>query len=174
MNAKVSGEKYTVKEMEQADFLNTKPLIDGKNWTSATNGEKVMWTKIMEVKASNSHPNKLLFKYEFDEEYLELNTEQVINNRPRRGGRRGRGRGAGRGELTQEVSVSPGICQNIPELQRAYGQPIPVTKALHSDLMSLCKKIDIPSHYHPFYESLIYEAESVAVNQINEDSSSSD
>lgn len=43
----------------------------------------------------------------------------------------------------------------VSELQGAYSQPFPVPKALHSDLLSLCKNHDIPRHYHDFYEALV-------------------
>lgn len=57
MNAKVSGNKYKVTEMIQADFLDIKALISEKNWMKDENGNKVQWSKVLEVRASNSHPD---------------------------------------------------------------------------------------------------------------------
>lgn len=41
-------------------------------------------------------------------------------------------------------------------LERPYHQPLPISKALHTDLMSLCNSGAIPRYYHTFYESLIF------------------
>ncbi|CAH0731006.1 unnamed protein product, partial [Brenthis ino] len=40
-------------------------------------------------------------------------------------------------------------------LEPAYNGPVPVSKALHEDLSSLCRINAIPLHYHSFYNSLI-------------------
>lgn len=40
-------------------------------------------------------------------------------------------------------------------LQPAYNGPVPISKALHEDLSSLCRINAIPLHYHSFYNSLI-------------------
>lgn len=83
MNAKITGDKYNLIEMEQTDFYNIKDLIAGKNWTTDTQSNKIAWTKIIEVHVSNSNPNIVQFKYNYDDQYFELNTESLIN-RPRR------------------------------------------------------------------------------------------
>lgn len=133
MNAKVTGDKYNLIEMEQTDFYNIKDLIAGKNWTTDTQGTKITWTKIVEVKVSNSYPNIIQFKYNHDDQYIELNTESLIN-RSRRG----------KQNRTANVEVTG--------LKQAYSEPIAVSKALLADLLSLTEAI--PAHYHSFYNSL--------------------
>lgn len=67
-------------------------------------------------------------------------SELVLNNpQPTSSRRRGQKR---------FLDTSTGI--NSVELKRAYHQPIPISKALHIDLMSLCRSGTA------FYESLIF------------------
>lgn len=135
LNAKITGNKYNIIEMEQTDFYNIKDLIAGKNWTTDTQGSKIAWTKIVEVKVSNSNPNIVQFKYNYDDQYFELNTESCIN-RSRRGKQNKR----------DNIEMSG--------LKPAYSEPIAVSKALLADLLSLCRTEAIPAHYHSFYNSL--------------------
>ncbi|PZC86881.1 hypothetical protein B5X24_HaOG201740 [Helicoverpa armigera] len=135
MNAKITGEKYNLIEMGQSDFYNIKDLIIGKNWTTDTQGSKIAWTKIVEVKVSNSNPNIVQFKYNYDDQYFDLNTESCINR-----SRRGKQNRSGNIEVTS--------------LKPAYSEPIAVSKALLEDLHSLCRTEAIPAHYHSFYNSL--------------------
>ncbi|CAH1634675.1 unnamed protein product [Spodoptera littoralis] len=129
MNAKVTGNKYKVHEMKQRDFYNIKNLISGKHWLRDTHGNKIKWAKIMEVKVSRFKPTILQFKYNFEEEYLELDTELQIT-RPRRG------RKATASIAAEAESI------NL-HLRQAYDQQIPISKALHADLLSLCTSDDI-------------------------------
>lgn len=39
-------------------------------------------------------------------------------------------------------------------LKEAYNNSLPLTKALYTDLLSLCKSEAIPKHYYGFYETL--------------------
>lgn len=136
LNAKVGGNQYSVKEMEQKDFFNIKELIIGKNWAVDIHGRKIKWNQIMEVKVSCLKPNTIQFKYNLDDEYSELNTE--IQTRSKRGKR-----------LLVEEEVTTEIT-----LKQAYYRPIPVSKLLKEDLLSLCRTEAIPQHYHCFYNSL--------------------
>lgn len=90
----------------------------------------------MEIKVSCSKPNTIQFKYNFEDDYSELNTEiQTRSKRERR------------------LLVEEEFTTVIP-LKPAYYQPIPVSKLLKEDLLSLCRTEAIPQHYHPFYNSL--------------------
>ncbi|CAB3259376.1 unnamed protein product [Arctia plantaginis] len=51
---------------------------------------------------------------------------------------------------TQDAAV---YMDNV-QLQRAYHQRIPISKALHTDLLNLCSSGAIPQSYHYFYQSL--------------------
>ncbi|CAG5036859.1 unnamed protein product [Parnassius apollo] len=141
MNTKVTGNKYKVHEMKQCDFYNTKSLISGKqNWLKDTKGNKIKWAKIMKVKVSRFKPHILQFKYNFEEEYLELGTE-ILLTRPRRGRK-----------ATASIAAE---AESIDlHLKQAYDQQILISKALHVDLLSLCTSNAIPQQYHAFYDSL--------------------
>lgn len=153
MNAKVHGKKYQVKEMTQTEFYNLKELIENKNWLKNEESQKISWTQIMEVNASHSSPSILKYKYNFDSDYSQLNTEPVRRIRSKRG--------------TRQIP-SPSSSY-VAELQTLYTDPIPISKALYDDLMSLCKAGDIPSYYHGFYESLIYGSSCSGSNNDNEE-----
>lgn len=56
MNVKVSGEKYNVVEITHSDFVDTKMLIEGRNWTHDSEGNKIMWFNVIEVVACVSYP----------------------------------------------------------------------------------------------------------------------
>lgn len=144
-NAKVNGEKYIIKEVLQSDFYDIKELFEDKNWIKDDEGKKITWSKIMEINAASSEPSILRFKYDFDAEYSKLNTER--QQRSKRGAR--------------HASNTPNI-NDSPELKIVYNEPLPIRKALHSDLISLCKSNDIPSYYHGFYKSLKFTDETEA------------
>lgn len=144
MYAKVSGEKYNVKEMMQTEFYNIKELINNKNWIKDQEGHKILWTQIMKVSVSHSQPSILKFKYDFYAEYSELNTEPV--RRIIRTSKRG----------TRKLASPSPIPSHVLELHVLYTEPLPISKALHDNLMSLCKLGDIPNFYHAFYESLTH------------------
>lgn len=107
----------------------------------------------MEVKATHLEENKLFFRYNFEDAYSEhdTNLQSTLNIR-----RRGRKR----------IQVTPTVPGNIE--RQAYHQPIPITKALHRDLTSLCKSGAIPQFYHSFYDSLSF-TENVGATDKNEE-----
>ncbi|KAL4705130.1 hypothetical protein ACJJTC_005509 [Scirpophaga incertulas] len=139
INAKVNGEPYVVKEMSQKDFYDIKELIINKNWIRDENGQKILWSKVMQVHVSYTTPLVLHFKYNFDDEYTLMNTtaNQRVLARSKRN--------------VRQASISSPAEQ---PLKLAYTQPLPVSKALHNDLISLCKSGAIPPFYHGFYDSL--------------------
>lgn len=138
LNAKVKGEKYNLKEMEQSVFFDLKCLISGKNWLKDTQGRKISWSKIMEIKVSHLRPHVLQFKYDFGEDYFDLDTDQGIG-RPKR-------------RRPPKNPVEPVVNEG---LKQVYHQPIPIPKPLYEDLQGLCASEAIPKHYHDFYKSLV-------------------
>ncbi|KAL4721233.1 hypothetical protein ACJJTC_009545 [Scirpophaga incertulas] len=79
MNAKINGEKFQLKEMEQHNFFDLKDLMDKRQWLRADEtNKKVKWTKIIQA-----HPDIIYLKYNFDDEYMSLNT--ATNSRSSRG-----------------------------------------------------------------------------------------
>lgn len=146
MNAKKSGDKYNVKEMKQEDFVNIKRLVSDQDWVKDTEGNKINWTKIMEVRVSPSKTDILQFKYNFNDNYSELNAAAAAPGVTRNTRQRQRSTTATRPAATARSAV----------LTKAYNKPVPITKALYNDLLSLCRSEAIPSHYHNFYKSLAF------------------
>ena len=172
MNAKVTGNKYDMKLMDQKEILNIKSLVIDKKWKKDTKGEIIRWSDIMEIKVSHSTPNRLFFKYDFDDgPYSELDTSATPTVPCVRGRKKVRGRGRGRGRCSsssnqQHVLLPPGT---LLDLKPAYDQLLPISKELYNDLQSLCQSRAIPRHYHEFYNSLQCVSDS-ATNQNNDDS----
>lgn len=141
LNSKITGEKYRIKELEQSEVYDLKPLVEDKYWRCDKDGNVIRWADVMEVSVVDSQANKLFFKYNFEDTYSELD----LNNTPSTSARR-RGR---KRASTQEAAVLDNV-----QLQRAYHQRIPISQALHTDLLSLCRSGAIPQSYHSFYQSL--------------------
>ncbi|KAF9791362.1 hypothetical protein SFRURICE_014074, partial [Spodoptera frugiperda] len=129
--------KYTVKEMTQNEYKDIKELIKNKNWAKDEEGQKVAWSKIMEISVLHSQPTVLRFKYDYDADYSRLNVEPLPRTAPRN--------------------------------KRAYNKPLPISKALHGDLMSLCRAGAIPNYYHGFYNSLTFTNCSEELNHEDSD-----
>lgn len=91
-NAKVSGEKYNIKEMMQTEFYNIKELINNKNWIKDA---PHLWSRSENIVDPNNGSECFPFTaisikiqiYYFDAEYSELNTEPVRKIRSKRGTR---------------------------------------------------------------------------------------
>lgn len=63
--------------MEQHHFFDLKEIMDKRHWLRADqNNEKVMWTKIHEIKFTRAHPDVIYLKY--NDEYISLNTASNI------------------------------------------------------------------------------------------------
>ncbi|CAG4939833.1 unnamed protein product [Parnassius apollo] len=136
MNSKINGKKLP-KEMEQRDFFDLKEIMDKLYWLRADQtNEKVLWTKIHEIKMTQAHPDVIYLKYNFDDEYISLNTASDTRS------------SRGRPKKTPVTDVSR------DELKNLYREPIALPKPLYDDLMSLCKTEAIPIHYHTFYNNL--------------------
>lgn len=95
----------------------------------------------MEVSVLHSQPTVLRFKYDFDADYSRLNVELLPKIAPRN--KRGK-----------QNNTSTSLTELQLLLKPAYNKPLPISKALHGDLISLCRAEVIPSYYHGFYNSL--------------------
>lgn len=139
MNAKQTGEKYQVKEMRQTDFYDIKSLITGQNWLNDTEGNKIYWSKIKEIKVASTNPQSVYFKYDYDDDFTEMNIGLTSTK-----------------NIRKRKSASTAAASSIANavLQPAYDGPVSISKALHEDLSSLCRINAIPLHYHSFYNSL--------------------
>lgn len=84
MNSEINGKKFHLKEMEQNNFFDLNEIMNKRHWLGADqNNEKVSWTKIHEIKITQAHPDIIYLKYNFDDEYMSLNT--ASNTRSSRG-----------------------------------------------------------------------------------------
>lgn len=142
LNSKITGEKYRVKELEQSEVFDLKPLVEDKYWRCDKDGNVIRWADVMEVSVVDSQANKLFFKYNFEDTYAELDINNTNSTSVRRRGRK------------RTTTQDPGVYLDNVQLQPAYNQPIPISKALYTDLLSLCKTGAIPRSYHSFYQSL--------------------
>lgn len=160
LNAKVRCEMYTVKEMTQNEFKDIKELIKNKNWAKDEEGQKVAWSKIMEISVLHSQPTVLRFKYDYDADYSRLNVEPLPRTAPRNK--------RGKQPLNQPCHASTSLTET-QLLKPAYNKPLPISKALHGDLMSLCRAGAIPNYYHGFYNSLTFTNCSEELNHEDSD-----
>lgn len=137
-NAKVQGKKYNVKEMTQSDFFNFKLLVEeANNWERDVAGNKVSWSKIKQIAADPNYPGKLKFKYNFDEEEYMIDTNNH-SQIPRK----------------RKTKKNSRECTNTSMLTLTYNAPLPISRNLHKDLISLCDDNFIPPHYQTFYRNL--------------------
>lgn len=136
MNAKVH-KKFVMTEMSQNVFYDFKSLaILNKNWLKDTRGEKIYFLKLKEVKITAETPDKLFYKYDFEQpDYFVLDTKNYSSSRTRKNK----------------------TTRSDPELKTAYDQLLPVSSALYKDLKSLCDSNAIPLHYQGFYRNLVAE-----------------
>lgn len=137
-NAKVEGDKFSVKEMMQSDFCDFKQLVNKPevNWFQNDDSQKVFWSRVKEVNIKHTNPDQITYKYSLlaGSESKTLTTNKLSSRRRRRGNN----------SNTQEVITL------IP----AYTDLIPVPRPLYNDLMELCSAGAIPSAYHYFYKNL--------------------
>lgn len=98
----------------------------------------------MEVRVSPSKTDILQFKYNFNDNYSELNAAAAAPGVTRNTRQR------------STTATRPAATARSAVLTKAYNKPVPITKALYNDLLSLCRSEAIPSHYHNFYKSLAF------------------
>lgn len=128
--AKVTGITYKVFEVANAEFLDFKPLVEEKrfNFKTTCDGDQIRWNNIKEIKVSFESPFEFNIKYDFNSpDFININ---FIKKKQR------------------------GIYQNHNIPKKAYDGKLPIEKAKHDDLLSLCAMGLILSTYHDFYKSL--------------------
>jgi len=129
--SKVKGNPFRVIEVSYDEFLDFKPLVEDKqfNYKTSTNGDIIKWNCVKEVFVSFESPFDLCLKYD-------LNSTDFIHVNILKSKQRGR--------------YQP---HNKPS--KAYKDKLPIEKAKHNDLLSLCSMGLIPSTYHSFYKDLL-------------------
>lgn len=123
---------YNVVEMDKEDFFNLKALTQetALNWDRDENNEKLYLNKIRVIEANYEYPNKILFKYDFQEQFKKIDLLQ-------------------KGRRKIDIDI-------ISKVQ--YEDLLPLTKKKHEHLQFLCKKKVIPVQYHNFYLNLPYSS----------------
>lgn len=121
---------YEVVEMTSDDILNYSNLISAdttKKWEKNSQNQKIKWRNIRVVCVEASHPNILLYKYDYDDEFQ---------------------------KLVQPVTRRSAANFN---LKKCYSGPLSISKDKYKDLMKLCQTGIIPKSHHNFYNGLSYE-----------------
>ena len=131
--AKKTGKSYEVKEMETDDFVDWHQLasVHFKTINMDDAGNRVSWKSIRAMEFRKESPNKMFFKYHYDQDY-----SVITFSKP---GRRKR----------VELKDS--------DLKKAYDRPPPISSAKFKDLASLCMSQAIPKIYRNFFETLPHE-----------------
>ncbi|CAH1644093.1 unnamed protein product [Spodoptera littoralis] len=88
LNSKITGEKYRIKELEQSEVYDLKPLVEDKYWRCDKDGNVIRWADVMEVSVVDTQANKLFFKYNFEDSYSELDINNTPSTSARRRGRK--------------------------------------------------------------------------------------
>ncbi|CAG9782666.1 unnamed protein product [Diatraea saccharalis] len=100
--------------------LRLKPLVEDKYWRCDKVRNVIYWTGVMEVNVVDSQPNKLFFKYNFEDPYSELDLNYTHSTSARRQRRK---------HTSFPSSTGLAVYLDNVQLQRAYQQPIPLSKA---------------------------------------------
>ncbi|CAG4941697.1 unnamed protein product [Parnassius apollo] len=118
-----------------------------RKWAYDVDGRKFLLSHFKEIKADPNLSGKLLYKCEFEQEnYYVLDICNRSSSRKRKWN---------------------GTPADV-ELKPAYNGPLPISKALHKDLNSLCELNAIPAYYQSFFKNLTAE------NDIPQDTSDED
>ena len=129
---------YIVREVTRNDIKDLHKLAGFfKIGYKCNSGLPVSWHKIKCIRFRRSQTTEIEVKEEYDEEYRAV---PIIK------GRRTRKRSSEGDALNIEPSM----------LAEAYLSALPVSKAKKDDLLKLCTSGAIPSHYHTFYDNLIW------------------
>lgn len=133
--AKSTGKSYEVTEVSQNLIVDFKTYLQKfHNWVVDTSREKVAWTKVKHLHFLRDAPNVMYFQYNcYDEKIKSINLQQVQLSRVRL--RRGRVRDT----TSSDIEASPSTRNFEITIKTAYNGPLPISKAKHNDLLSLCK-----------------------------------
>ena len=72
--AKTNSSPYKVTEVTQDMLFDFKTLLDNRNWKKNTENHDVKWNNIKEIHVKKIDPNVIFYKYDFDSDYMTLNT----------------------------------------------------------------------------------------------------
>lgn len=124
---------YHVFEMDRTNFFDLKFLAQEitLNWDRDENNEKLYLNKIRIIEANHNFPNKILFKYDYQEEFKRID---LLHK--------------GRKKLAVDI--------NKIEMKQCHKEILPVTRKKYDHLQFLCNKKVIPVQYHHFYSNLPY------------------
>lgn len=127
-NAKQTGEQYKIHKVTHDTVLDFHFLVDRQNWELNSSRDKVMWSQVREISCSWESPNKLLYRYNFQD-----NPSTVI--------------------ITNKGNDTVNYANFWPP--RAYEHKIPLNEKKKNDIRWLMEKKAIPTKYHPFYNELL-------------------
>lgn len=133
--ARRKGDAYEVTEMDSTKFLDFKALAERyiKNFTVDDCGNRVKWIKIRVICVNKLEPNKIYFKYSYDEEFLTFDLHRRQRN----------------------INLNSFI--SAPTLHPVTG----VSKEKYDDLMYFVTKNIIPPVYHEFFKKLHIKGQDV-------------
>lgn len=133
-NAKISGSTYMVHEVEQNEIMDFKKLSASNFFSKNTENEVFSISKVREIHISKDEPNKLFYKYDFDENFRKVILYYDETSTTKRRGRK---------RKTNRDVIDP-----------LYSQREPISECKYQDLLFLCKNNYIPGFYHQWFESL--------------------
>ena len=93
-------------------------------------GKKVYWSKLMQVKFSQEQPNKMLFKYEYNEneQFHKIDYKDIVTKRQ--------------------------LMKKEKDGSKLYSEKVGISALKKSDLLKLCEKKLIPEQHHYFFNNL--------------------
>ncbi|KAL4719500.1 hypothetical protein ACJJTC_005935 [Scirpophaga incertulas] len=144
--AKTKGTPYSVIDVTQNMIYDFKKMQTNAcfNWTKNSEGEKIIWSKIKQIRVSRHEINVLFYKCDLSEDAVESHVKIV--NPPVRTRR----------QMTDRSEIP---------LQVAYHQLLPIQPSKKKDLLDLCRKNIIPPLYHGYYESLVTSNDAILMNE---------
>lgn len=135
--AKVKGAPYNVIDVSQNIVFDFKKMqtIACFKWTKNSEGQKVPWSKIKQVRVSKHEPYILFYKLDLSEDAFENHINiSDLSVRTRR-------------QMADRSTEIP--------LKLCYNQLLPIHPSKKKDLIDLCRKNIIPPVYHEYYENLV-------------------
>jgi hypothetical protein len=126
------GQPYTVVPLDHTDFFDFKNMTTKDTFVTDTEGRKVKWMNIRQIRYIKGDPNAVYIKYSFDEEFI---TVPVFPIR-----RRNR-----RGQADSAELCSP---------NKAYNSKLAISHAKKQDLLKMLDKQIIPQEYAAYYNNL--------------------
>ena len=124
------GKRYTVVPLKHTSFFNFEKMAASTvhNTKTDTGGRRVNWLHIRCTKLRKDQPDLMFFKTDLDED--DYRTMRLTGTSKRH-------------------RPAP---MKTPPLR--YNSKLPISKAKHQDLLTLCDSGIIPSHHHAFFTAL--------------------